>query len=103
MKRYQDFVTQFFVDFSCNCFLWNAHVNATNSHVFLGRAAVEYEKNVHAENMEQSQAMEKNMISMAREVEKLRAELANAEKRALAAAAAAAAANPGNSASILAL
>ncbi|XP_058075114.1 protein FLX-like 1 isoform X2 [Magnolia sinica] len=60
-----------------------------------GRAAVEYEKKAHADNLEQSQAMEKNMISMAREVEKLRAELANAEKRARAAAAAAAAANPG--------
>ncbi|KAF3781814.1 FLX-like 1 protein [Nymphaea thermarum] len=72
----------------------NAHVDAINSLAFVGRAAVEYEKKIHAENMEQSQAMEKNMISMAREVEKLRAELANAEKRALAAAAAAAAANP---------
>uniref|UniRef100_A0A1D1XUF0 Chromosome partition protein Smc n=1 Tax=Anthurium amnicola TaxID=1678845 RepID=A0A1D1XUF0_9ARAE len=60
-----------------------------------GRAAVEYEKKAHADNLEVSQAMEKNMISMAREVEKLRAELANAEKRARAAAAAAAAANPG--------
>ncbi|MQL74916.1 hypothetical protein Taro_007271 [Colocasia esculenta] len=60
-----------------------------------GRAAIEYEKKAHADNLEVSQAMEKNMISMAREVEKLRAELANAEKRARAAAAAAAAANPG--------
>lgn len=35
------------------------------------------------------------MISMAHEIEKLRGELANADKRARAAAAAAAAANPG--------
>ncbi|XP_057954271.1 protein FLX-like 1 [Malania oleifera] len=58
-----------------------------------GRAAIEYEKKTHANNLEQSQAMKKNMISMAREIEKLRAELANAEKRARAAVAAAAA-NP---------
>lgn len=54
------------------------------------RAAIEYEKKAHASNLEQSQAMEKQMISMAREIEKLRAELDNAEKRARAAAAAAA-------------
>ncbi|KAJ4969696.1 hypothetical protein NE237_002795 [Protea cynaroides] len=53
-----------------------------------GRAAIEYEKKMHAENLEHSQAMEGNMVSMAREAEKLRAELANAEKRARAAAAA---------------
>ncbi|KAA8549459.1 hypothetical protein F0562_001143 [Nyssa sinensis] len=60
----------------------------------MNRAAVEYEKKTYANNLEQDQAMEKNMISMAREIEKLRAELANAEKRARAAAAAAAAATP---------
>ncbi|KAK9279982.1 hypothetical protein L1049_013666 [Liquidambar formosana] len=54
-----------------------------------GRAAVEYEKKTRASNLEQSQAMDKNMLSMVREIEKLRAELANAEKRARAAAAAA--------------
>lgn len=31
--------------------------------------------------MEQRQTMEKNLVSMAREVEKLRAELANADSR----------------------
>lgn len=60
------------------------------------RAAIEYEKKAQASNDEQSQAMEKQMISMAREIEKLRAELDNAEKRARAAAAAAAAATPSN-------
>ncbi|CAK9164162.1 unnamed protein product [Ilex paraguariensis] len=60
----------------------------------MNRAAVEYEKKMHANNLEQHQAMEKNMISMAHEIEKLRAELANAEKRARAAAAASAAATP---------
>ncbi|OVA18933.1 hypothetical protein BVC80_1227g8 [Macleaya cordata] len=51
------------------------------------RAAIEYEKKEHAQNYEQGQAMQENLITMAREVEKLRAEMANAEKRARAAAA----------------
>ncbi|XP_077212971.1 protein FLC EXPRESSOR-like isoform X1 [Tasmannia lanceolata] len=72
-----------------------ADIASMHQEIQRGRAAVEYEKKAHADNLEQSQAMEKNMISMAREVEKLRAELANAEKRARAAAAAAAAASPG--------
>lgn len=42
-------------------------------------------------NDEYGQTMEKNIFSKAREIEKLRAELAHAEKRARAAAAAAAA------------
>ncbi|XP_010257048.1 PREDICTED: protein FLX-like 1 [Nelumbo nucifera] len=71
-----------------------AEIETMHQELQRGRAAVEYEKKAHADNLEHSQAMEKNMISMAREVEKLRAELANAEKRARAAAAAAAAANP---------
>ncbi|KAG7019110.1 Protein FLC EXPRESSOR [Cucurbita argyrosperma subsp. argyrosperma] len=52
-----------------------------------GRAAIEYEKRTHASNLEQSEAMEKGMVSMSQEVEKLHAELANAEKRARAASA----------------
>ncbi|XP_023520163.1 protein FLC EXPRESSOR isoform X2 [Cucurbita pepo subsp. pepo] len=52
-----------------------------------GRAAIEYEKRTHASNVEQSEAMEKGMVSMSQEVEKLHAELANAEKRARAASA----------------
>lgn len=51
------------------------------------RAAIEYEKKGYAENYEHGQVMEKKLISMARELEKLRAEIANAEKRARAAAA----------------
>lgn len=46
------------------------------------RAAIEHEKKGHAENYEHGQVMEKNLLSMARELEKLRAEMANAEKRA---------------------
>ncbi|KAJ3704521.1 hypothetical protein LUZ61_008226 [Rhynchospora tenuis] len=57
-----------------------------------GRAAIEFEKKAHAENEEQRKQMETSMASMARDIDKLRAELANADKRAQAAAAAA---NPG--------
>lgn len=57
------------------------------------RAAIEYEKKGYAENYEHGQVMEKKLIAMAREMEKLRAEIANAEKRARAAAAVS---NPGN-------
>ncbi|PSS14185.1 Protein FLX-like [Actinidia chinensis var. chinensis] len=71
-----------------------ADIETMHQEIERGRAAIEYEKKVHASNLEQGQAMEKSMISMAREIEKLRAELANAEKRARAAAAAAAAATP---------
>lgn len=42
---------------------------------------VDYEKKANAELMEQRQAMEKNMVSMSRDVEKLRAELTVAESR----------------------
>lgn len=38
------------------------------------RAAYEYEKKLNTEQMEQRQILEKNLISMAREVEKLRTE-----------------------------
>lgn len=51
------------------------------------RATIEYEKKGYAENYEHGQMMEKKLVSMARELEKLRAEMANAEKRARAAAA----------------
>ena len=64
----------------------------------IGRAAVEFEKKAHADNLQQSKAMEKNMIAVASEIEKLRGDLVNAEKRATAVSAvttAAAVANPG--------
>ncbi|CAI0392173.1 unnamed protein product [Linum tenue] len=44
-------------------------------------AAIDYEKQANIELMEQRQGLEKNMISMAREVEKLRAERATADPR----------------------
>nr|GEZ93740.1 protein FLX-like 1 [Tanacetum cinerariifolium] len=51
------------------------------------RALIEHEKKVHAENNEHDQVMKKNLLTMAQELEKLRAEMANAEKRASATAA----------------
>lgn len=45
------------------------------------RTMVDYEKKANMDIMEQSQSMQKNLVSMAREVEKLRAELANADGR----------------------
>lgn len=46
------------------------------------RVAFEYEKGLNIDQVERMRAMEMNLISMAREVEKLRAEVLNAEKRA---------------------
>ncbi|KAI3775104.1 hypothetical protein L1987_49672 [Smallanthus sonchifolius] len=43
------------------------------------RAAIDYEKKGGIELMDQRQAMEKNLVSMAREVEKLRAELTSTD------------------------
>lgn len=59
----------------------------------MNRAAIDYEKKMHTSNLEYSQAMEKHKITVTSEIEKLHAELANAEKRARAAAAAAAPSN----------
>lgn len=47
----------------------------------LVRRAYEYEKKANEEQVEQKQAMEKNLISMAREIEMLRAEQLNVERR----------------------
>ncbi|KAJ4821706.1 protein FLC EXPRESSOR [Rhynchospora pubera] len=65
-------------------------IDAMQRELHKGRAAIEFEKKAHAENEEQRKQMETTMASMAREIEKLRADLANADKRAQAAAA-----NPG--------
>ncbi|KAG9457324.1 hypothetical protein H6P81_001832 [Aristolochia fimbriata] len=47
------------------------------------RTAFEYEKKANMEQVEHKQAMEKNLVAMAREVEKLRAELIGSDTRAL--------------------
>ncbi|KAH7512720.1 hypothetical protein FEM48_Zijuj12G0120500 [Ziziphus jujuba var. spinosa] len=64
-----------------------AEIETMKQELQRARAAIEYEKKGYAENYEHGQVMEKKLISMARELEKLRAEMANAEKRARAAAA----------------
>lgn len=66
-----------------------AEIESLHQELQRARSAIEYEKKARADQLEQGQAMEKNLISMAREVEKLRAELANVDKRGRAAA------NPG--------
>jgi hypothetical protein len=45
------------------------------------RNAFEYEKKANADQLEQRQVMEKNLVEMARDIEKLRAEAANVDKR----------------------
>lgn len=64
-----------------------AEIEAMNKEIEMGRAAIENEKKMCATNIENSRIMEENMMSMASEIDKLKAELANAEKRARAAAA----------------
>ncbi|XP_047341281.1 protein FLX-like 3 isoform X2 [Impatiens glandulifera] len=53
-------------------------IDGLRQELMRARAAIDYEKDVSIELTEQRKAMEKNLLSMAREVEKLRAELANA-------------------------
>ncbi|KAK9674529.1 hypothetical protein RND81_12G238700 [Saponaria officinalis] len=64
-----------------------AEIEHMRQEVERAKAAIEYEKKVYADSYEQGQSMQSNLVSMARELEKLRAEIANAEKRARAAAA----------------
>ncbi|XP_026413240.1 protein FLC EXPRESSOR-like [Papaver somniferum] len=60
-------------------------IDAMRIEVQKGRAAIEFEKKAHAENLEHKQVLEKNMNELTRAIEKLRSELADAEKRAQAA------------------
>eukprot|EP00262_Sarcandra_glabra_P001351 TRINITY_DN1141_c0_g1_i2.p1 TRINITY_DN1141_c0_g1~~TRINITY_DN1141_c0_g1_i2.p1 ORF type:complete len:272 (-),score=74.31 TRINITY_DN1141_c0_g1_i2:327-1142(-) len=52
-----------------------SEIDGLRQELMRARTAFEYEKKANAELMEQRQAMEKNLVSMAREVEKLRADL----------------------------
>uniref|UniRef100_A0A5B6ZSU0 Protein FLX-like 3 n=1 Tax=Davidia involucrata TaxID=16924 RepID=A0A5B6ZSU0_DAVIN len=61
--------------------LLRADIDGLHQELLRARTAIDYEKKANIELMEQKQAMEKNLVSMAREVEKLRAELANADAR----------------------
>lgn len=69
-------------------FIWPIKTNNNFIICFIDeyRNAIEYEKKTYASNLEHRQTMDKNIIIMTREVEKLRVELSNAEKRARAAA-----------------
>ncbi|KAK6128024.1 hypothetical protein DH2020_038227 [Rehmannia glutinosa] len=52
-------------------------IDGLHQELLRARTAIDREKNANIELMEQRQAMEKNLVTMAREVEKLRSELAN--------------------------
>jgi len=59
----------------------HTEIEALRQELQRGRAAFEYEKAASSEQAEQMQGMEKNLVSLAREVEKLRSELASTDKR----------------------
>ncbi|XP_073062156.1 protein FLX-like 1 isoform X2 [Primulina eburnea] len=73
-----------------------SEIEALHKEMQRGRSAIEYERKMRAKNYLLSEVMEKHMISMAHEAEKLRSELANAERRAMAAVTSAYAAQRGN-------
>jgi chromosome segregation ATPase len=58
-----------------------SEIDGLHQELMRARTMVDYEKKANMEFMEQRQSMEKNMVSMAREVEKLRAELASMDGR----------------------
>lgn len=64
-----------------------AEIEGLKQELQRARTAIEYEKKGYAENYEHGKLMENKLLTIHREVEKLRAEMANAEKRARAAAA----------------
>ncbi|KAH7414918.1 hypothetical protein KP509_14G017900 [Ceratopteris richardii] len=57
-------------------------MEALRDEIQRARAAFEYEKKANAELLEQRGVMEKNLVSMARDMEKLRAELTNSDMKA---------------------
>ncbi|KAJ1411166.1 hypothetical protein SESBI_21412 [Sesbania bispinosa] len=58
-----------------------AEIDGLHQELMRARTMVDYEKKANIEFMEQRQSMEKNLVSMAREVEKLRAELSSFDGR----------------------
>ncbi|XWS20158.1 hypothetical protein CRYUN_Cryun31cG0076700 [Craigia yunnanensis] len=58
-----------------------ADIDGLHRELMHARTAIDYEKKANIEIMEQRQAMEKNMVYMAHEIEKLRAELASVDGR----------------------
>ncbi|KAK7261726.1 hypothetical protein RIF29_28044 [Crotalaria pallida] len=61
--------------------LLKSEIDGLQRELMRARTLVDYEKKANIEFMEQRQSMEKNLVSMAREVEKLRAELASTDGR----------------------
>ncbi|PRQ51299.1 hypothetical protein RchiOBHm_Chr2g0142861 [Rosa chinensis] len=61
--------------------LLKSEIDGLHQELMHARSAIDYEKKANIELMEQRQAMENNLVSMAREVEKLRAELARVDGR----------------------
>ncbi|KAJ4893633.1 Protein FLX-like 1 [Raphanus sativus] len=59
-----------------------AEIENTKQELQRARAAIDYEKKGYAENYEHGKVMEQKLVAMARELEKLRAEIANSESRA---------------------
>ncbi|XP_022734689.1 protein FLX-like 3 isoform X2 [Durio zibethinus] len=59
-----------------------AEVEGMHKALVDARRAFEYQKNLNEQQAEQKKAMERNLISMACEIEKLRAEQMNADRRA---------------------
>lgn len=58
-----------------------AEIDSLHQELMHTRTAIDYEKKANIELVEQRQAMESNLVTMAREVEKLRAELASVDRR----------------------
>ncbi|XP_042513098.1 protein FLX-like 3 [Macadamia integrifolia] len=56
-------------------------IDMLHQELMRARTAVEYEKKANMEFMEHRQSMEKNLVSMAREIEKLHADLASVDGR----------------------
>lgn len=62
-----------------------AEIDGLHQELLRARSAIDYENKAKVELMDQRQAMETNLVTMAREVEKLRAELPKSDGRAWAA------------------
>ncbi|KAI3901222.1 hypothetical protein MKX01_039748 [Papaver californicum] len=60
--------------------MMRAEIDGMHQELMRARSAFEYEKKANVELLEQRQAMEKNLVSMAREVEKLRADFVGGDK-----------------------
>ncbi|VVA97651.1 unnamed protein product [Arabis nemorensis] len=58
-----------------------AEIENTKQELQRARAAIDGEKKGYAENYEHGKVMEQKLVAMARELEKLQAEIANSEKR----------------------